>query len=97
MATNIAEGLQKLLTAEAPERRVRVNILLRSNLAPSESQATIEQIRRLAANAPLDVLERSKTLTATLPLRDVARIAGLPNVFWIDLDREAPLEALLDS
>jgi hypothetical protein len=97
MGTNIADGIRKLLEADEPERRVRVNILLRWELAPDENRATINQIRWAAVNASLEVMERSKSLTATLRLRDVVRIAEMPNVLWIDLDHEAPVEGLLDS
>jgi hypothetical protein len=97
MGTNIADSVRKLLEAAEPERRLRVNILLRWNLAPNEAQATINQIRWAAASTSMDVMERSKSVTVTLPLREVARIAAMPNVLWIDLDHEAAREAILDS
>jgi hypothetical protein len=97
MRTNVGERLGQLLGADSLDRPFRVHILLRWNLPQAAAAAAIEAIQAVVADAPLEVLERSKTIVGTLPLRDVARIAEMPSVFWIDLDHQAPLESLLDK
>jgi hypothetical protein len=96
MEPRIASGLQKLIDTAPPEGRVRVNVLLSSNLSQDEARPGIEEIQRLGRGAPVTVLERSKTVTATIPLGEIPRLAAQEGVFWIDLDHEAPIESLID-
>jgi hypothetical protein len=96
MEPRIASKLQELIDTAPPERRVRVNALLDSNLSQDKAHRAIEEVRRLSRGAPVTVLESSKTVTATMPLGDIPRLAAQEGVFWIDVDHEAPIESLID-
>lgn len=96
MSSNLSERLQQMIAAEAADRAVRVHVLLRKELPADETEQVANQIHSMAREDSLDFLPSMHALVGATSLGNVERIARLPQVFWIDVDSEASLEALLD-
>ena len=77
---------------------LHLNILLRSDL---EAQQVASMMTLLGANAESghrpQLLSRSKMVHVVMPVANARSLADLDEVFWVDTDTEAPVEALLDE
>ena len=98
MAT-LSEPLQRLIASEPDSARaVHLHLLVRRGL-DREQLPTL--LARLADETPGveigEVLGGAGIVLVQAPLRSVHALAAAPELEWIDIDSEAPLESLLDS
>ena len=94
----MSERLNALLSALPDGSPLRLNIMLRSDLEPERVAPVVALIGENAESGHRPhLLPRSKMVHAVVPVAKVRGLADRDEVFWVDTDTEAPLEALLDG
>jgi len=94
----VSDKLSALIASEAPEKEVKLNVMLRQDLDAESLDALTSELADLATDKKsFDVLPASSILLMKGTLGTVERIARHPGVEWVDKDTEASIEDLLDS
>jgi hypothetical protein len=89
--------LDALMTSERPDQAVPLHVMLSRDLPPRTARAVVQELTRFATSPrQVDYLPASGIVVFPVRMDRIADIARLPEVTWIDLDSEAPLEELLD-
>ncbi len=93
MPSKLSDRLQALLNTDS-ERTAPVMVLLRADLSGTKLKNAVRKIESHLDGA--EHLSISGTVHGQMPLREVARVSKLPEVEWIDVEKEAPIEELID-
>ncbi len=66
-------------------------------MTSNEFPSVVQQLGRLSLREPpITVRKHQGMVGCTARADQVEQIASQPTVFWVDVEQEAPLEALLD-
>jgi hypothetical protein len=93
MASKLSDRLQALVKQDN-EQTAPVMVLLRADLTGMKLKNAVRKIESHLDGA--EYLSISGTVHGQMPLREVARVSKLPEVEWIDVEKEAPIEELID-
>ena len=93
MASKLSDRLQDLVNQDS-ERTASVQVRLRADLNGKKLKNAVRKIESHIAGA--EYLSISGTVHGRMPLSAVARVSDLPEVEWIDLEKEVPIEELID-
>ena len=96
MPNKVSARLSSLLATGGPNEEQLLHILLKRDLKPREVQATLNRLSQYTDGQAPEFLARSHMAFGRIPLARVPQVAAMPEVEWLDVDREAPLENLLD-
>jgi hypothetical protein len=93
MRNKLSDRLQALVNQDS-ERTAPVQVRLRADLSGKKVKNAVRKIESQITGA--EYLSISGTVHGQIPLSEVARVSDLPEVEWIDLEKEVPIEELID-
>jgi hypothetical protein len=93
MAGKMSDRLQAMVDEDA-ERTAPVKVRLRAGLIGKELKNAVREIESRIEGA--EYLSISGTVHGQLPLNSVESVSELPEVEWIDVEKEVPIEELID-
>lgn len=98
MTGKISPRLDGLLRLASKEREVALNLLMKQGMSPSQISKAMELIRGVAIT-PTDVefIPITSSMHCRVPLSQLDSIVKMSDVESIDIERDVPIEELLDG
>jgi hypothetical protein len=93
MAGKLSDRLQAMVNQDSA-RTAPVKVRLRADLSGKRLKNAVRKIESHIAGA--EYLSISGTVHGKIPLKAVAGVSDLPEVEWIDVEKEVPIEELID-
>lgn len=93
MDGKLSDRLRTMLDQDGG-RTAPVKVRLRADLSAKRLKEAVREIGSRVSGA--EYLSISGTLHGQIPLHAVASVSSLPEVEWIDLEKEVPIEELID-
>ena len=95
--SKLSPRLQEVLESFALSTWVPLNVSIKRDISHQARDRSIDQVRQLCTSQEdLEFIPISGTLHCELPLSKIAELAKMPLVEWVDLEKQRPLEELLD-
>jgi hypothetical protein len=94
IASNLSDRLQALVDRDG-KRIAPVKVRLRADLSETTRASAVQRIKSLMTRA--EYLSISGTVHGQMPMNAIALVSDLPEVEWIDVEQEVPIEELLDT
>jgi len=93
MASKLSDRLQALLNQHS-EQTTPVKVRLQADLSGRTLKNVVRKIALRLTGA--EYLSISGTIHGHIPLNAVAQVSQLPEVEWIDIEKEVPIDELID-
>jgi hypothetical protein len=93
MAGKLSDRLQAMVNQDS-ERTASVKVRLRTDLSGKKLKNAVRKIESRIDGA--EYLSISGTVHGQIPLKKVVSVSDLPEVEWIDVEKEVPIEELID-
>ncbi|MCI0458950.1 MAG: hypothetical protein L0Z62_18485 [Gemmataceae bacterium] len=93
MANKLSDRPQAMIDQNG-ERIAPVKVRLRADLRGQKLKNAVRKIESRIDGA--EYLSISGTVHGQIPLKAVASVSALPEVEWIDVEKEVPIEELID-
>ena len=84
----------RAMVRQARAKAAPVKVRLRAGLSGRQLTGAVRELRSRLGGA--EYLSISGTVHGTLPLDAAETVAGLPEVEWVDVEPEVPIEELID-
>jgi len=91
--SKLSDRLQTLVNQDS-ERTAPVKVRLQADLSGKKLKSAVRKIESHIIGA--EYLSISGTVHGQMPLSAVARLSALPEVEWIDVEKEVPMKDLID-
>ena len=85
-----------LIDAEATQAECYANVVLENRLTRSQVSEIVNELI-VAGARELDVRFSMSMVHMTLPVASLRSIAGIKQVQWVDIEKSAKIESVLDS
>lgn len=92
----LSSSARSLLEGKATYMVCHANVLYERGLQHQEIEALLRKLTRAGA-IEVQLRPRMAMVQATLPVLALQRVADLSQVQWIDIEKSAPLESVLDQ
>lgn len=97
MAEKLSPELTQFLQTVPTQTTVQLHVMLDKGLAREGVAQVADDLRpHCLAGEAVEVLQHSKMILCTAKADEVAHIAALPSVVWVEMDHKAPLSVLMD-
>jgi hypothetical protein len=93
MSGKLSERLEEMVS-RGGERTAPVKVRLRAGLSEKQVKNAVRKLASRLGGA--EYLSISGTVHGRMALDAAASVSGLPEVEWIDVEKEVPLEDLID-
>lgn len=93
MAEKISDRLRALVNGDE-RRSAPVVVRLSADLSGNALKSAVHDLTTRIDGA--EYLSISGTVHGQVPLNDVPQVSELPGVEWIDLEKEVPIDELID-
>jgi hypothetical protein len=93
MDSKMSDRLQAMVR-QAGAKTAPVKVRLRAGLSGKKLTGAVKKLQSRLGGA--EYLAISGTVHGTLPLDTAETVAGLPEVEWMDVEPEVPIEELID-
>lgn len=96
--TKISPRLEQFYNTSGHTITVPLNVSIKPGISPQIRNDSIQRVRNLSTNQEsVEFIPISGTLHCEVPLSRLQELEAMPQVEWIDLEKERPVAELLDS
>ena len=98
MSPKVSPQLEKMLVEASPTATLKLQILLDTAASQAVMDDAVRGIDGISSpGEPVELLRNSRMVFCAVRAARVPKVAEIPGVIWIDAQREAPLESIMDE